>query len=153
MSDTYSQISIHAVYAVKFRESIIEKAWREELYKYTTGILKNEGVKVLAVEGWVDHVHLFFGLPVKLAISDLLQTVKANSSKWINENGFSKHKFQWQDGFGAFSYSKSQRDVVIKYILNQEVHHQKETFKTEYLKLLQNFDVDFNEKYLFDIFE
>lgn len=125
MADTYSQISIHAVYAVKYREALIEKNWREELFRYTSGILKEKDVKVLAVGGWVDHIHLFFGLPVKLAISDLLQAVKSNSSKWINEKGFSKHRFQWQDGFGAFSYSKSQRDVVIKYILNQEAHHQK----------------------------
>jgi len=148
MANTYTQISIQAVFAVQNRENFITQEWRDTLHRYIAGIIQNEA-KSLAVGGWKDHVHIFFGLPPALSISDLVQTVKANSSKWINEQGFVKGKFQWQEGFGAFSYGKSQRDSVIKYIMNQEKHHEKKSFKTEYLDILQKFEVEYNEKYLF----
>lgn len=153
MANTYTQISIHAVFAVKFRENIILDTWRDELFKYISGIIKAEGAKTLAVGGWKDHVHAFFGLQPVLSVSEMLQKIKANSSRWINERGFVKGKFQWQDGFGAFSYSRSQRDTVIKYIMNQEEHHRAQTFREEYLGLLQNFEVEYDEKYLFEFYE
>ncbi len=153
MANTYSQISIHAVFAVKFRENIITKDWRDDLHSYISGILKNDGETPLAVGGWVDHVHIFFGLPTSKSISDVLQTVKANSSKWINEKQFVKGKFQWQNGFGAFSFARSQRDTVINYIMTQEAHHSKKTFKQEYLEMLKKFEVQYDEKYLFEFYE
>jgi REP element-mobilizing transposase RayT len=153
MANTYSQISIHAVFAVNHRDAIITKAWRDNLHSYISGILEQDGMKPLAVGGWLDHVHVFFGMPVSKSISQVMQVLKANSSKWVNENDFLKTKFQWQEGFGAFSYARSQRDTVIKYIMNQEEHHKKETFKKEYLKMLEKFEVKYDEKYLFEFFE
>ena len=147
MANTYTQISIHAVFAVKARENIITKEWRDDLHKYISGIIGDEGAKSLAVGGWKDHVHVLFGLQPVLSISELLKKIKANSSRWINEQHFVKGKFQWQEGYGAFSYSRSQRDPVIKYIMNQEEHHCKQTFKEEYLAMLKNFKVEYDEKY------
>jgi len=153
MANTYTQISIHAVFAVKFRDNSIQESWRNELFKYISGIIKAEGAKTLAVGGWKDHVRAFFGLTPVLSVSEMLQKIKANSSRWINEREFVKGKFQWQEGFGAFSYSRSQRDTVIKYIMNQEEHHRAQTFREEYLGLLQNFEVEYDEKYLFEFYE
>lgn len=153
MANTYSQITIHAVFAVKNRENFIIKEWRYVLHKYIAGIIKNKGAKSLAVGGWKDHVHILFGLPVTISISDFMSAVKANSSKWINEEKFLKGKFQWQAGYGAFSYSKSQRDIVIKYIINQEEHHKTKTFKEEYLKMLLDFEVAYEDQYLFEFYD
>lgn len=153
MANTYSQISIHCVFAVKYRQNIIRKEWRDELHQYITGIINAEGAKSLAVGGWLDHVHIFFALPVTQRIADLIASVKANSSRWINEKGFVKEKFQWQSGYGAFSHSKSQRDSVIKYIMGQEAHHGKTTFKKEYLKMLHDFEVEYEEKYVFEFYD
>ncbi len=153
MANTYTQISIHAIFAVKYRENFIAKAWRDRLHGYVSGILKKEETTSLAVGGWLDHVHVFFGMPPTKNISDIMRVVKANSSKWINENGFVKGKFQWQEGYAAFSYSRSQRDTVINYIMQQEDHHKKKSFKEEYLEMLMNFEVDFDEKYLFEFYE
>lgn len=150
MGNTYSQISIHAVFAVRGRQNIIVKPWRDELHKYITGIISANGGKPLAVGGWLDHVHIFFGMPVTTCISDFMAIVKASSSKWINEQGFVKGKFNWQAGYGAFSYAKSQRDNVINYIINQEEHHKKKTFKAEYLKMLTDFEVEYDSRYLFE---
>ena len=154
MPNTYTQITIHAVFAVKGRANIITKEWRDELHSYITGIIRSEkNVKSLAVGGWKDHVHILFGLPPTLAVSDLLQKVKQNSSKWINEKKFTLGKFQWQEGFGAFSHSRSQRNNVINYIMNQEEHHKNKTFRDEYLDMLKKFDVDYDEKYVFEFYE
>ncbi len=153
MANTYSQISIHAVFAVKGRENLITKNWRDDLHKYISGIITNNGAKSLAVGGWKDHVHIFFGMPVTTCISDFMSIVKASSSKWINEQRFIKGKFQWQPGYGAFSNSKSQRDGVIKYIMTQEEHHKAKTFKEEYLKILADFEVDYDSKYLFEFYD
>ena len=152
MPNTYTQISIHSVFAVKGRENIITKEWRDDLHRYIAGIVQKEA-KSLAVGGWKDHVHIFFGLPPTKTISDLLQKVKANSSKWINDQGFIKGKFQWQEGYGAFSYAKSQRDTVINYIMQQEEHHKKKSFREEYLEMLEKFEIDYEEKYLFEFYE
>lgn len=152
MANTYSQITIHAVFAVKFRENFITKEWRDELHSYVSGIISNKGAKSLAVGGWKDHIHILVGLPLTTSISDFVGTVKSNSSRWINEKKFVKGKFEWQSGFGAFSFSKSQRDVVINYILNQEEHHRTKTFKEEYIKMLMDFEVEYEEKYLFEFY-
>ena len=153
MANTYSQITIHAVFAVKHRHNIIMKTWRDQLHQYISGIISNKGATPLGVGGWTDHVHILFGMPVTVSIADFVGTVKANSSKWINERGFIKGRFHWQEGYGAFSYAKSQRDIVIKYIMNQEEHHREKTFKDEYIKMLADYDVAYQEKYLFDFFE
>ena len=153
MANTYSQITIHAVFAIKHRQNFILKSWRDNLHEYISGIIKNKDAKSLAVGGWKDHVHILFGMPVTTSISDFMSIVKANSSKWINEQGFIKSKFEWQSGYGAFSFSKSQRDIVIKYIMNQEEHHKIKTFKEEYLKMLSDFEVEWDEKYLFEFYD
>ena len=149
MSNTYTQIHIHAVFAVKNRVGIIHKEWKDELYKYITGIIQKNDHKMLMINGVEDHVHLFFGMRPTQTLSDLMQDVKANSSKWINERGFVKDRFEWQSGYGAFSYSKSHIPAVIKYIENQETHHAKQTFIEEYKDLLDQFEVDYDECYIF----
>jgi len=153
MPNTYSQITIHAVFAVKGRENLIVKSWRDNLHQYISGIITNKGAKSLAVGGWKDHVHILFGIPVTICIADFMSAVKSNSSKWINEQHLVKEKFQWQEGYSAFSYAKSQRDIAINYVMNQEVHHQTKTFKEEYLKMLTDFDVAYENKYLFEFYD
>lgn len=153
MANTYSQINIHCVFAVKGRENIITQDFRDELHRYMYGILKNDGVFPLAIGGWKDHVHVFFELKPDVKISDLMRMLKATSSKWINDNRFVSGKFQWQEGYGAFSYSRAQRDTVINYIKNQEEHHRSRTFKEEYLDLLKKFEVEFKEEYVFEFYE
>jgi len=152
MANTYTQISIQAVFAVKGRENIITKEWRDDLHRYIAGIIQKEATS-LAVGGWKDHVHVFFGLPPAISISDMLQKIKANSSRWINEQKLVNGKFQWQEGYGAFSYSRSQRDAVIKYVINQEEHHRRKIFREEYLDMLQKFEIKFEDKYLFEFYE
>jgi putative transposase len=153
MANTYSQLNIHCVFAVKGRENIITKNFRDDLHKYIYGILKNDRAFPLAVGGWRDHVHVFFELTPDLKISDLMRMVKATSSKWINDNKLVKGKFQWQEGYGAFSYSRSQRNEVIKYIIKQEERHRVKTFEEEYLEMLKKFDVQYNEKYIFKFYD
>lgn len=152
MPNTYSQITIHAVFAVKYRDNFIVKEWRNDLHRYISGIINGKGAKSLAVGGWDDHVHILFGMPVTASISDFMSAVKANSSRWINEQHFIKRRFQWQEGYGAFSYAKSQRDVVIKYIMNQEEQHRTRSFKKEYLKILADFEVEYYDNYLFEFY-
>ncbi len=153
MANTYSQVNIHCVFAVRGRENVITKNFRNELHSYMSGILKGDGAFPLAVNGWLDHVHAFFELPVSMAISDQMRMLKASSSKWINDNKLVKGKFNWQEGYGAFSYSRSQRDKVIKYIVNQEAHHRKLTFREEYLELLKKFEIKFEDKYVFEFYD
>jgi putative transposase len=150
MDNTYTQIYIHVVFAVQARESLIKAEWREDLFKYIAGIFKNYKIKLIAIGGVEDHVHILFGMSPTIALSDLIREVKANSSKYINENKFVRGKFYWQEGFGAFSYSRSQVDAVAKYILNQEHHHAGRSFKVEYVALLNRFEVEFDERYLFN---
>lgn len=149
MANTYSQIYIQAVCTVKNRECLISEEWKEELYKYIAGIIRNERHKFLAGNGMPDHVHLFLNMKPAQSISNLLQVVKASSSKWINERNFTLGRFSWQSGFGAFSYSKSQIDNVIKYINNQERHHRQRSFREEYLETLRTFGIKYDDKYLF----
>jgi putative transposase len=153
MANTYSQITIHAVFAVKYRENFITQDWRDNLHQYISGIITNKGAKSLAVGGWKDHVHILFGMPVTTCIADFMNAIKSNSSKWINEQHFLKGKFNWQDGYGSFSYSKSQRDIVIKYIMKQEEHHRTISFKEEYIKMLTDFEVEYDDKYLFEFYD
>lgn len=153
MANTFSKIFIHVVFAVKGRENVIAKKWEEELYKYICGIVNNKNNKIYAINGMPDHIHILLSIKPDVALSDLMRDIKANSSKWINEKKFVKGKFQWQEGFGAFSYSQSQIDVVIKYIEQQKQHHSKKSFKGEYVDLLQKFKIKFDEKYLFEFLQ
>lgn len=149
MANTYSQIYIQIVFAVSGRQNLISKPWQVELNKYIAGIIREKNNKPIIVNGVSDHIHVFVGLNPSVAISDLVRDIKNNSSKYINARGFTKSKFSWQESFGAFSYSKSHVENVYNYILNQEKHHEKKTFKDEYLELLKKFEVDYDEKYLF----
>ena len=149
MTNTYTQIHIHSVFVVQNRECIILEHWKDELYKYITGIVKNNKHKLLAINGMPDHIHILIGFRPVQSLSELMQDVKGSSSKWINEKGFVKGRFSWQEGFGAFSYSKSELDNVIKYIHNQQEHHKTKSFQEEYLDLLREFEIEFDEKYIF----
>ena len=153
MANTYTQIYLHVVFSVKGRQSLIQKDWKEELHKYICGIVNAKEQKVYAIGGVADHIHILVSIKPNIAFSDLVRDIKANSSKWINEKRFLKGKFQWQEGFGAFSYAQSQLNTVIAYINNQDQHHQKKTFKDEYIGLLQKFNVGYDEKYLFEWFD
>ncbi len=153
MANTYSQITIHIVFAVKYRENLLKTKYKEELYKYISGIIKNKNQKLLAINGASDHVHILLGMSPSIALSDLVRDIKNNSSKFINDKKWILGKFQWQEGYGAFSYSRSQRTEIINYINNQEEHHKKASFKEEYLNILKKFDVEYNDEYLFDFFE
>ena len=153
MANTYSQIYIQVVFSVKGRQSLILSNWKDELHKYICGIVSGKKQKVLAIGGFADHIHNLISINPSVSISDLVKDIKANSSRWINERSFVKGKFQWQEGFGAFSYSFKEIDRVVKYINNQEKHHQKKTFKDEYLEFLDNFKVEFDEKYVFEWIE
>lgn len=153
MPNTYSQLYVQIVFTVKSRESLIAKENREELHKYITGIIKGRDQKALAVFCMPDHVHILVSIKPSIAISDLVRDIKAGTSNFIKEQKWVKGKFSWQEGFGAFSYSKSQIDTVVNYILNQEEHHKKKTFKEEYLDFLKKFDIEYQEKYLFEWIE
>ena len=149
MANTYTQIFLQFIFAPKFRASLIQPSWEDELYKYITGIVQNNKHKMLAINGMPDHVHFLIGFHTTQTISDLMQDVKAYSSKWINEKRFVKSRFEWQEGYGGFSYSKSQLTQVIKYIMNQKEHHKKTTFMDEYKEFLKKFEIQFDEKYIF----
>ncbi len=153
MANTYTQIYIQIVFSIKWRQNLIQKTWKDEMYKYICGIVNAKEQKVYAIGGVADHIHILVSIKPNILISDLVRDIKSNSSKWVNEKGFVKEKFQWQEGFGAFSYSQSQLDSVIGYINNQEQHHHKKTFKDEYIELLQKFNVEYNDKYLFEWIE
>jgi putative transposase len=149
MSNTYTQLYVHFVFAVKYRQATIIEEWEERLQKYITGIVQNNGHKLLAINTMPDHLHLFIGLNPKQSISELMRLVKGDSSEFINKEGFTKRKFYWQEGYGAFSNSRSQIDGVVKYIVNQKEHHSKKTFKEEYLEILKDYAVEYDEKYIF----
>ena len=148
MANTYTQIHIHCVFAVKYRKAMVDKSFKEELYEYITGIIQQRGHKMLAIGGTSNHIHIFFGLRVNESLSDLMQAVKRNSSLWINQNHKTQSKFEWQKGFGAFSYSKSHVNAVVNYIKRQEEHHRKKAFHEEYKQILRNFDVKYDERYI-----
>jgi REP element-mobilizing transposase RayT len=149
MANTFTQIHIHIVFTIQNRECIIKSSWKNELYKYIAGIIQNQGHKVLAINGMPDHIHVFIGMRPTQSLSDLIQDIKGDSSKWINQKRLVSGRFSWQEGFGGFSYSKSHVDSVIDYIKNQEVHHRKRTFIEEYQELLKKFEIDYDERYIF----
>jgi REP element-mobilizing transposase RayT len=149
MSNTYTQLYIHFVFAVKYRTAIIQPTWEERLHKYITGIVQNNGHKLLAINSAHDHVHLFVGLNPKQSISDLMRLVKGDSAEFINKEKLTIGKFAWQDGYGAFSNSRSQIHEVVLYIQNQKEHHAKRTFKDEYIDMLKKYEVDYDERYIF----
>jgi putative transposase len=150
MASTYSQIYIQIVFAVKYRANLIHQDWKNDLYKYITGICTNHDQKLIAINGMPDHIHILIGLRPNMAISDLVRHIKHSSTIFINSQNWLNSKFAWQEGFGAFSYAHSQLDNVVKYIQNQEIHHAKKTFKEEYFDFLQRFKIEYDEKYLFD---
>jgi len=150
MANTYHQIYIQAVFAVKYREARITKEVKTQLMAVIGNLINETGCKTILVNGVDDHAHCFFGLKPSIDVSKVMQIAKAKSSKWINENGLLQRRFEWQEGFGAFSYSHSQIEAVVYYIANQERHHGKQSFLDEYIDLLQKYEVDFNKDYLFD---
>ena len=149
MANTYTQLYVQVVFVVKNRQSLIQEEWKQELYKYISGIIKNNEHKLLAINGVGDHVHILIGMKPSQSLADLMQDIKGSSSKWINDKNYVYGKFEWQAGYGAFTYSHSQISSVIKYIQNQEVHHKTSTFKEEYVSFLKAFEINYNENYLF----
>ena len=149
MANTYTQIYIQYVFAVQNRISLIKNEWKDELYKYMTGIINQHEHKLLSIGRMTDHIHALVSMHPKQAPSDLMYELKRSSSLWINENKFVVGKFSWQEGFGAFSYSQSQISRVSKYIENQETHHKKKTFREEYLDFLKAFNIEFDERYVY----
>src|SRR5690606_36777171 len=150
MPGTFSQIYVQLVFAVKHRESLIHSSWEEELYKYISGIIRNKEQKLLAINGMPDHNHVLIGMRPSCCLSDLVGEVKKSSNNFVNEKKFSKLKFQWQAGYGAFSYGHSALDNVIAYVNNQKEHHKLKTFREQYLDFLEKFEVAYKDEYLFE---
>jgi len=150
MANTYSKLYVHIVFVVKRRSALIHHEWKEKLYKYISGIIQNKNQKLMIINGMPDHVHILLGLKPDCNLSDLVRDIKCNASRWINENKFLSIKFEWQTGFGAFSVGPPQLNVVINYILNQEEHHRKKSFRKELTNFLNEYEIEFNTEYLFD---
>jgi putative transposase len=150
MAHTFSQVYIQVVFTVKGRENLIFNSWKEDLYSYMAGIIKAKGQKPIIINGMPDHVHIFMGLRPSLSIADIVRDIKNNSSDYVNKRKLINGKFCWQEGYGVFSYSHSHIGRVYDYILHQEEHHRKTTFKEEYTRLLEKFEITYEEKYLFD---
>jgi putative transposase len=153
MANTYTQLYVQFVFAVKGRENLIKEFFRDELEKVICGIITNQKCKTYAIYANPDHTHIFVGMHPTISPSKLMEQVKSGSSKWINDKKFILGKFNWQDGFGAFTYSKSQIDKVVKYVLDQPEHHKKQSFKNEYVLLLEKFEIDYDPKYVFEWYE
>jgi REP element-mobilizing transposase RayT len=149
MANTYTQIYIHVVFAVEGRQNLIKPEHNDELQKYIAGIVSGQKQKLIAINNMPDHLHLLFGMKPDLSLSDLVRDVKANSSKFIKEKRWVGGRFSWQEGFGAFSYSRSQLGMVIRYIEDQQKHHAKKSFREEYVELLEKFGVDYDPRYIF----
>lgn len=150
MAGTFSQIYIQVVFAVKGRHSLIQPDWEEELYKYISGIVRNKEQKMLAINGMPDHIHFLIGMKPSCCLSDLVREIKKSSNEFVKEKRFTNFKFQWQEGYGAFSYSHSALDRVIRYINNQKEHHKTKSFRDEYLDFLKRFQIEYKDEYLFD---
>ena len=149
MANSYHQMYIQTVFVVKYRDAVIEKFWRRELLQVIGNLINETGCKTLLVNGVEDHIHCFIGLIPSVSVSDIMQSTKARSSKWINESGLLKHRFEWQPGFGSFSYSRSHVDRVFRYVQNQEEQHRKRTFRDEYIDMLIKHGVIYDERYIF----
>lgn len=150
MADTYTQIYYHIVFAVRNRESLITSEIKNDLYKYITGIINKQKQKLIVINGMSDHVHLLLNCKPNMNLSDNIREIKEHSTKFINSENKLRGKFYWQAGFGAFSVSKKDVSIVMNYIINQEEHHRKKTFKTEYLEFLKENEIEFKEEYVFD---
>ena len=153
MANAYTQLNVQAIFAVKGRENVLTSDFRLQVFEYMTGILRNINQCPLAVNGYKNHVHIFFELHPTTNLSDIMEIIKSNSSKWINLNHFVKGHFEWQRGYSAFTYSRSQRDRVIQYIVNQENHHKGQTFREEYMELLRNSEMEYDERYIFEFYD
>ena len=153
MPNTYTQLYIQFVFAVKYRDSLIKREWKDDLYRYITGIVQHNKSKILAIGGMSDHIHIFIGYKPTIAIPDIVKDIKLASSSWINDNKLTSHRFNWQEGHGAFSYRLRDVDEICRYIQNQQEHHRKISFKDEYVNLLKDFSIAYEEKYLFDFFD
>lgn len=153
MANTYTNCYVHLVFAVKNRDALIKKSWKNELEKYITGIIQNHKHKMLAIGSMPDHIHIFIGYNVNQLIPDLVEEIKTSSNVWIKLNKLSNFKFEWQKGYGAFTHSRSQIDQVINYIIGQEEHHRKKSFREEYLEILVKNEIEFRDEYLFDFFD
>ena len=151
VNNTYTQLYIHFVFAVKYRAALLNEDWDERLRLYMTAIVQNNGHKMIAINNMPDHMHLFIGLNPKQSITDLMRIVKSDSSEWVNKENLTSGKFLWQHGYGAFSHSRSEVDKVVKYILNQKEHHQEKPFLVEYRQLLKCFDIPYEEQYIFKL--
>ena len=149
MANTYTQIHIQFVFAVRNRQSLIDEKWRADLYKYITGIVQNAGHKMLQINGMPDHLHILIGMRPSQSISDLMKHIKGDSSAWINKQGLTRSRFSWQEGYGAFSYGKSAVPNVIRYIKNQQEHHRTTSFADEYQELLETFEIDYDKRFIF----
>jgi REP element-mobilizing transposase RayT len=150
MANTYTQLYIHVVFAVKGRANVISKSWRDQLYQYITGIVKNKNQKLMIINGVGDHLHILLSLKPDCILSELIRDIKSNSSKWVNDNGYVMGKFEWQSGFGAFSLGATQLIALTNYIKNQEEHHHKKTFREEYIEFLKDYEIDFKSEYIFE---
>ncbi|WP_346863982.1 IS200/IS605 family transposase [uncultured Draconibacterium sp.] len=153
MANTYTQMYVHLVFSPKNRQALIRNEWKNELERYITGIVQNNGHKLLSINAVTDHIHIFIGYNVNQMIPKLVEEIKTSTNAWINENRFSEFHFEWQKGYGAFSHSRSQIDFVINYILTQEEHHKKKSFREEYLEILRKNDIKFNADYVFEFFD
>ena len=153
MANTYTQLYIQFVFVVKGRQNFIKESFRDELEKVICGIITKQKCKTYAIYCNPDHTHVFISLHPNISPSKLMELVKSGASKWINDKKLIAHNFSWQDGFGAFTYAKSQVDVVVKYVLNQPNHHKKKTFREEYLELLEKFEVEYNPNFLFEWYD
>lgn len=153
MANTYTQCYFHLVFAVKNRNALIHRSWKNQLEMYISGIIQNQNHKLLAIGSMPDHIHIFIGYYINELIPDLVEEVKTSSNAWIKNSHLTPFKFEWQKGYGAFTYSHSQIDAVVKYVLNQERHHQNQSFREEYLEMLRKNEIAFKNEYVFDFFE
>jgi putative transposase len=151
MANTFTQLYVHVVFSVKGRKNILQPENKESLHKYITAITQKRNAKMMAINSMPDHIHIFLGLCPDISVSDIVRDIKHSSTNFINNKRWTNGKFYWQEGYGAFTYSQSQINNVVKYVLNQEIHHHRKTFKEEYIELLKLFNIQYDEKYLFDI--
>ena len=149
MPNTYSQIYLHLVFAVEYRDCVISPGWRDKLYAYIGAAFNKRGHKILRIGGMPDHIHILIGYNISDPIPEMVKDIKIQSTKWINENRYVLGHFNWQNGYGVFSYSRSMIDNVINYIAKQEEHHSSESFRTEYLKILDKANIEYDERFIF----
>ena len=150
MANTYHQIYLHVIFAVKYRNALIDNLWKDSLFGIRGRLINENGGKLIIVNGLEDHIHCCLSLKPSISVADHMLKIKSNSSKWINDQGICSSRFEWQSGYGAFSVSRSHIKAVFNYIKNQEEHHYKRSFREEYLELLKKYNVDFDERYIFD---